>query len=64
MPISEAIQNAILRGASLEEIKKIARSEGMIDMWQAGLEKVKAGITTVEELQRVIKSPIETGRGE
>ncbi len=64
MPISEAIQNAILRGASLEEIKKIARNEGMIDMWQAGLEKVKAGITTVEELQRVIKSPIETGRGE
>ncbi len=64
MPVSEDIQNAILRGASLEEIKKIAKSEGMIDMWTAGLEKVKAGITTVEELQRVIKSPIELARSE
>lgn len=64
MPVSENIQNAILRGSSLEEIKKIARMEGMIDMWTAGLEKVKAGITTVEELKRVIKSPIEIKESE
>ncbi len=59
MPVTPEIQKAILERATLEEIRSIAKSQGMVEMWEAGLEKVKAGITTVEELKRVIKVPIE-----
>ncbi len=59
MPVTPEIQKAILERATLEEIRSIAKSQGMVEMWEAGLEKVKAGITTVEELKRVIKVPVE-----
>jgi len=59
MPVTPEIQKAILERATLEEIRSIAKNQGMIEMWEAGLEKVKAGITTVEELKRVIKVPVE-----
>ena len=40
---------------SLDKMKMIAREQGMITMFEDGLRKVEKGITTVEELFRVIR---------
>ena len=52
MDISEAIQELILVGASAREIKRKAVDEGMLTLRQSGLAKIKAGMTTLEEVLR------------
>ena len=42
--------DAVSRGASLQEIRKLGVGPGYITLNQDGLEKVKAGLTTMEEL--------------
>jgi type IV pilus assembly protein PilB len=46
----DELLDAISRGASLQELRRLAQSAGYTTLQQDGLEKVKAGITTVEEL--------------
>lgn len=53
MTISEGIRELILRGANANELKKTAIDEGMITLRRSGLEKIKKGITTLEEVVRV-----------
>ena len=48
------IKEAILRRASANEIKKIAVKNGMTTMFEDGFQKVKNGLTTIEEVLRVI----------
>ncbi len=48
------IKEAILRRASANEIKKIAIKNGMTTMFEDGFMKVRDGLTTVEEVLRVI----------
>lgn len=48
------IREAILRRASANEIKKIAIKNGMTTMFEDGFQKVKDGLTTIEEVLRVI----------
>lgn len=48
------VREAILRKASAAEIKKIAVAGGMTTMLEDGFSKVRAGLTTVEEVLRVI----------
>lgn len=55
MTMSEALREAIMKKVDAEEIKKIATKEGMITMLEDGLTKVKMGVTTIDELLRVIK---------
>jgi type IV pilus assembly protein PilB len=55
MPMTPEIKEAVLRKADTDEIKKLAVKEGMTTMIEDGLEKVKMGVTTIEELLRVIK---------
>jgi type IV pilus assembly protein PilB len=50
MPITEAIQHLILKGASALEIAKQAELEGVRDLRRSGLFKVKQGATTVDEV--------------
>ena len=52
MEVGEAIQELILVGASARELKKKAVEEGMITLRQSGLQKIKAGLTTVDEVFR------------
>lgn len=51
----EKIHNAIVAKAPAEEIRKFARAAGMITLMEDGIEKVKAGMTTVEEVLRVTR---------
>jgi type IV pilus assembly protein PilB len=53
MPISERIRDLILQGASTSEIKSAAVDGGMYTLRRSGLEKVKLGQTTIEEVIRV-----------
>ena len=50
MPITEEIQRIILRDGSALEIAAQAQSEGVRSLRQAGLHKVKLGMTSVEEV--------------
>ncbi|MDW8323186.1 MAG: type IV-A pilus assembly ATPase PilB [Burkholderiales bacterium] len=53
MPISEEINRIILKGGSNLDIAEQARREGILDLRQAGLLKVKQGITSLEEVLAV-----------
>jgi type IV pilus assembly protein PilB len=50
MPVKEDLRELILQGASSDEIKKKAISLGMKSLRMSGLEKVKEGMTTLEEV--------------
>lgn len=50
MPISEPIQQIILRGGSSLEIAQQAQMDGVSDLRQSGLRKVKQGLTSIEEV--------------
>jgi type II secretory ATPase GspE/PulE/Tfp pilus assembly ATPase PilB-like protein len=52
--LDEQIRSAIRSGARDEEIRNLARSGGMRLMQEDALEKVKQGITTMEEVLRVV----------
>ncbi len=49
------IHNAIVSKSPAEEIRKLARLAGMITLMEDGIEKVRAGVTTVEEVLRVTR---------
>ena len=50
MPVTEAMQQIILRGGSALEIAAQAKSEGVRSLRESGLRKVKLGITSLEEV--------------
>ncbi|MFN3417509.1 MAG: type IV-A pilus assembly ATPase PilB [Caldimonas sp.] len=50
MPISEEIQRIILADGSAMDIAAQAQKEGVRDLRQAGLYKVRLGVTTLEEV--------------
>jgi type IV pilus assembly protein PilB len=53
MPISEEIQRIILRDGSALEIAEQSRREGVRSLRDAGLHKVKIGLTSLEEVLNV-----------
>jgi type IV pilus assembly protein PilB len=52
LEITDAIREMVLTGASAIELKNRAMEEGMITLRGSGLRKLKAGLTTVEEVVR------------
>ncbi|MDZ5457801.1 type IV-A pilus assembly ATPase PilB [Azohydromonas lata] len=50
MPVSEALQRLILAQGTALDIAQQARREGVRDLRQAGLVKVRAGVTSLEEV--------------
>ena len=53
MPISERIKTLIMEGCTENDIEDQAEKEGTLDLRQAGLVKVKEGLTSLEEIERV-----------
>jgi type IV pilus assembly protein PilB len=53
LPITQKLQDLITQKPTSEELFKVALEEGMITMFQDGIDKVSAGLTTVEEVFRV-----------
>ncbi len=54
MLLSEEIGELTVKEATAEEIKAVAVEQGMLTLKQDGLEKVRAGITSIDEIMRVI----------
>lgn len=50
MPISDAIEGLILAHATAPQIEAQAQSEGVLSLRQAGLQKVREGATSLEEI--------------
>jgi type IV pilus assembly protein PilB len=53
LPVTDAIARIILAGGSAPEIGQQAAKEGVWDLRRAALEKVKAGVTSLEEVNSV-----------
>jgi type IV pilus assembly protein PilB len=52
--VSEEISRLCVAGATSDVIKRTAIAEGMLTLRQDGLEKVRLGVTSVEEVARVV----------
>jgi general secretion pathway protein E len=51
--MSDALRRLVMQHANEGDIEKQARSEGMRTMYEDGIAKAVAGVTTLEEVLRV-----------
>ncbi|MBK9243834.1 MAG: Flp pilus assembly complex ATPase component TadA [Burkholderiales bacterium] len=51
--VDEPVREAILRGADASQLHEIARKGGLVTLYEDGLRKVAAGVTSLEEVLRV-----------
>ncbi len=54
MHFDDSLSEALIKGASVHELEKLAISNGMSTLQMSGIEKLKQGITSFSELQRVL----------
>ena len=52
MPMEDSLRELVLAGASALELKRKAIENGMVTLRRSGLAKIRAGVTTVEEILR------------
>ncbi|MGH8552053.1 MAG: ATPase, T2SS/T4P/T4SS family, partial [Methylococcales bacterium] len=55
MPITEPINQIILEGGNALELSRQAEADGVNDLRKSGLNKVRLGITSLEEIDRVTR---------
>ncbi len=54
MPVTEDIEKLIVERKSADDIGKVARAEGMLSLRDDGLRRALLGVTTIEEISRVV----------
>jgi type IV pilus assembly protein PilB len=54
MIMTEALRRLVLERASADAVRHQAIEDGMVPLWNDGLKKVAQGLTTVEELARIV----------
>lgn len=54
--MAEPLRRAIIAKEDADALRRIALAEGMLDMRADGLRKAAAGLTSVEEVERVVQS--------
>jgi type IV pilus assembly protein PilB len=52
MEMTEGLRELIVRNAPASELRKLAEQEGMVTLRRSGLQKVREGLTTIEEVVR------------
>jgi type IV pilus assembly protein PilB len=55
MPISSAMEKLVMEGCNSLQLEQQSRDEGILTLREAGLNKVRMGITSLEEINRVTK---------
>jgi type IV pilus assembly protein PilB len=56
LPVTETVRKLIISdNFNLDNLRNMARAEGMVSMFEDGLRKVERGVTTIAELFRVIR---------
>ena len=58
MVMTPQIERAIASGAAADTIADAARAGGMTRLWEAGIERVVAGMTSLPEVSRVLDIPL------
>jgi type IV pilus assembly protein PilB len=53
LPVTDALSRLILEGAAAQELAEQAEKEGIWDLRRSALQKVKDGVTSLEEINRV-----------
>ena len=53
-PIGRELREAIAKGKPDHALKDLAVSAGMSTLWEEGLKKVRAALTSLEELESVV----------
>jgi len=56
--VNEMISHLIAEGKDKLEILRVAKEYGFVSMIEDGINKIKAGLTTIEEILRVVKSDV------
>lgn len=51
--LADRIRAEIIKGTPKHEIRRLAMKTGMNTLWDSGLEKIRQGVTTIEEVLRV-----------
>lgn len=54
LPVTSTVKELVMKNATADEVEKQARSEGMLTMAEDGIFKAAQGLTTIEEVLRVI----------
>lgn len=54
LPVSATLKEKVIAGATADEIEAQARQEGMLTMLEDGIYKAARGVTSIEEVLRVI----------
>jgi len=52
MEIGDGLKELILRGGNSDQLKQTAIRDGMITLRASGLQKIRDGVTTLEEILR------------
>jgi type IV pilus assembly protein PilB len=55
MPISEEMRTLILNGGDTLQLANLASKEGIKDMRESGREKIRQGVTSIEEIDRITR---------
>lgn len=55
MPVSEDMEKLIIQGCSTKDLEEQSAAEGILTLRESGLEKIKSGITSIEEINRITK---------
>jgi type II secretory ATPase GspE/PulE/Tfp pilus assembly ATPase PilB-like protein len=59
--MNDALRRAIIDRADADTLRAIALANGMVGMRTDGLYKAFAGLTTVEEVERVAQAALQAG---
>ncbi len=54
LPVTSTVKELVMKNATADEIEKQARTEGMLTMSEDGIFRAAEGLTTIEEVLRVI----------
>jgi len=59
LAVTGDIERVIANGEIADVIAETARAQGMKTLWESGIEHVRAGETSLDELLRVVEPPLE-----
>lgn len=55
MPVSEAMEKIIIANGTTKELEDQSMKEGIFTLRESGLQKIRAGTTSIEEINRITK---------
>jgi CheY-like chemotaxis protein len=60
LTVNGDLERMIAEGETADALTEAARAGGMKTLWESGVEHVRSGETTLDELLRVVEPPVET----